>query len=236
LLTYDDETFEDEEVSSEDGKLSPLKRRVSRDSSAIKDGYDSLTIEQDISSSFATVVSQSNTPVKHGRDSAMFESPPVEDLEMVKEVIGKILATANGANGSLAPVFAAVIGFCMSTAPGDGDELFNKVFHLISSSDKLACEFQEYRAALHPLQRSIDLLPAFMFAAAARENRVVSVEQVWERDASKIDAVREFKTFAVNYFHRVLLENSSIVSFTDSEAAALRYTADAWLKSACASS
>lgn len=229
LLTYDDETLDD------DGLPSPPRRRVSRDSSVITvSGENTLSIDQDVSSSFGTVISEASTPVKAEMDSNMFESPPIEDLDMVKEVVGKILASANGANDDIVPAFAAVIGFCMSTAPAVGDELFSKVYHLISSSDKLAGEFHEYRAALHPLQRSSDLLPALLGAPSPRENRVVSVHQIWERNASKVDAVREFKTFAVNYFHKVLLQDSNKLSFTESEVAALRYTADAWLRSVCA--
>ena len=81
-----------------------------------------------------------------------------------------------------------------------------------------------------------DLLPSFMYSSSSsRENRVVSVQQTWERNAGKSDAVREFKTFAVNYFHKVL-QTSGQVALTESQIAALRYTADAWLQSARSSS
>lgn len=234
VLTYDDEAFDDD-VQSQDGNDSPFKRlsRTSSSGTVVTDGDDILSIGDDGSSSFGAVVSESSTPVKTGAGSAFFESPPVDDLDMVKDVVGKILACSEREHDDHAPAFAAVIGFCMSTAPGAGDELFNKVFHLISSSDKLATEFHQYRAALHPLERSSDLLPPCVFATESRENRVIPVQQIWDRNADKIDAVREFKTFAVNYFHKVLLQKSSKVSFTESQVSALRYTVDAWLKSAC---
>ena len=236
LLTYDDETFDDD-FQSQDGNLSPL-RRLSRNNSTgtvVTDGDDILSIGEDASSLFGTIVSEASTPVKTGTRSAIFESPPVGDLDMVKDIVGKILAGSEGEHDDHAPASAAMIGFCMSTAPGTGDELFSKVLHLISSSDKLATEFHQYRQALHPLERSSDLLPSCMFATATRENRAISVQQIWDRNADRTDAVREFKTFAVNYFHKMLLQKSSKVSFTESQVSALRYTADAWLKSACAS-
>ena len=234
LLTYDDE------YHSDDGKPSPPGRRVSRDSSTGTlsiDGDERLTIDDDVSSLFGVVVSDAGSPVKPGADRAKFEFPPIRDLDLVKDVLGKILANTHGAQNEHATAFAAVIGFCMTTAPSSGEDLFSKVYHLISSSDTLAHEFQQYRAALHPLVPSSDMLPSFLFTASCRENRIASVKQICEGAANRVDAVREFKTFAVNYFHKVLLQNSSSQSsFTESEVAALRYTADAWLKSSCASS
>lgn len=231
LLTYDDEAFEDDVLGQDEKSLPPMRRRVSSESI---DDDASLSIEEDLS--FGTIVSETNTPVKLMKKYPVeFMSPPVEDLDIVKGLVSTILANDDSATNDQASV-AAVIGFCMSTAPGSGDELFNKVYHLLSSSDKLAGEFHEYRAALHPLQRSGDFLQTFATAASARrEHRVVSVHQI-ERNASRADAVREFKTFAVNYFHKVLLQSPSNVSFTKNEETALRYTADVWLRSVCASS
>jgi hypothetical protein len=125
----------------------------------------------------------------------------------------------------------AVIAFFMTTAPSTKDDLCSKLLHLISSTEKLASKFHLYHVALHPLECSEDLLPSFVFAAGSRKNH-----DIWQRDVSRIDAVRDFKTFAVNYFHAVLLQKSSTLAFTESEVSALRYAADVWLKSACASS
>ena len=232
-FTYDDETFDDDDLSDGDETSSPLRRRVSRESVSGTDYEDALSIEQEEVSLFGSIVSNASTPVRQGASPVDFDSPPISELDTVKDIVGKILASSQGEHDEHTPAFAAVIGFCMTTAPASGDELFTKVFDLIYSSDKLAEEFHEYRAALHPLERSSDLLPSFMYSSSSsRENRVVSVQQTWERNAGKSDAVREFKTFAVNYFHKVLLQTSSKMALTESQVAALRYTADAWLQSA----
>lgn len=237
LITYDDETFDDDYHSDGDDKCSPLKRRVSRESVSGTDCEDTFSIEQEEVSLFGSIVSNASSPVRSGESPVDFESPPISELETVNDIVQKILASSQGEHDEHAPAFAAVIGFCMTTAPVSGDELFSKVFDLIYSSDKLAEEFHKYRAALHPLERSSDFLPSFMFSSSSsRENRVVSVQQTWARNAGKSDAVHEFKTFAVNYFHKVLLHTSGKVALTESQVDALRYTADVWLQSARAGS
>ena len=224
LLTYDDEF---------DG--GNAKRGSMSSTTVVTDGDDSLSSEDEPASFGMNVVSESNSPVKRGPGMTVFGSPPVGDLDMVKRVVEKILTSVADSEESVS-ASAAVIGFCMTTAPSAKDDLCSKVLHLISSSDKLSFEFQQYRGALHPLECSKDMLPPFMFTMSHRKNHAVSVQQIWQRDVGRVDLVRDFKTFAVNNFHEVLLQKSNQVSFTEGEVASLRYAADVWLKSACASS
>jgi hypothetical protein len=235
LLTYDDEFDIVEHFPSEKKEFSGSSASFS--TAVITDGDDSLSSEDEPASTFeANIVSESNSPTRAVSGTTLFGSPPIKDLNIVKGVVEKIIATSNGENYEVVSANAAVIAFCMTTAPSAKDGLCSKVLHLISSTEKLASEFHQYRAALHPLECSKDSLPSFMFAAGSRKNHGVSVEGIWHGDVSRIDAVRDFKTFAVNYFHAVLLQKSSTPAFTESEVSALRYAADVWLRSACASS
>jgi hypothetical protein len=235
LLTYDDEFDIVEHSPSEKGESSGSNASFSP--AVITDGDDSLSSEDEPTSTFETnIVSESNSPTRAVALTTLFGSPPITDLNTVKGVVDKIVASANEENYEFVSANAAVIAFCMTTAPSAKDDLCSKVLYLISSTEKLASEFHQYRAALHPLECSKDLLPSFMFAAGYRKTHDVSVEDIWQRDVSRIDAVRDFKTFAVNYFHAFLLQKSSTLAFTESEVSALRYAADVWLRSACASS
>lgn len=232
LLTYDDEF--DSEEHSPSGKREASGSNSSFNTAVITDGDDSLSSEDDPASAFEpNTASVSNSPGSAGSRTTLFNGPPITDLDTVKGVVDKINASANQEKNEFASASAAVIAFCMTTAPTSSkDDLCSKVLHLISSTNKLASEFQQYRAALHPLECSRDMLPSLMFAASYGKNHGISVQQIWQRDVSRIDVVRDFKTFAVNYFREVLLRPSKL-SFTESEVSALRYAADVWLKSAC---
>lgn len=220
LLTYDDE-LEDEKTP----------KRVSRGSSVTSpDGEDSLSSEDERE---VNMVYESNSPVKARFHAPQFSSPPIEDLDTVKVVVQKLIGGSSSGNSNQVSASAAVIGFCMSNAPSVEGGLFNKILHLVLSSEYLAFEFQQYRAALHPLECSSDMLPSFMYATGYRYCQEMSTPQGFHRDVDRFDVVRDFTTFAVNLFRATLLQKSSKLAFTKSEGAALRYTANVWLKSAC---
>lgn len=148
---------------------------------------------------------------------------PVQNHLTVKHITDMILHSEAGHNCGTTISSAAVAGFCMSTAPTGDENLPNMIFKLISSCDKLAADFHFYRAALHPSD-------SFGVASpCAATNRTI-----WEREASRIDVVRDFKTFSVNHIHRVLRKSRSngIRSvLTEAEKNSLERTADVWQKS-----
>jgi hypothetical protein len=187
----------------------------------VTDGDDSTTGED---SSFS------------GVDSAKeaFLVPPVQEMTTVNAITERMLSCSNYCppHGPLVAV-AAVAGFCMATPPNEDADLCNKILHLISACDKLAVEFRLYRAALHPLHCSGVTSP-LNFGQNPRMSRVVSLEQIWEGAANRIDAVRDFKTFAVNCINKVLGVNggySVIVPFSKMEKSELQRTSDVWLRS-----
>lgn len=160
-------------------------------------------------------------------------SPPVEDVAEAHLISKRILdESPEHIRGSLvAP--ATVAEFCMSNSPEVSKELCGKILHLISSCESLASEFQMYRAALHPLEQGET--HGFASRGCTRLTRPVTVQQIWEREASRRDAIRDFKIFAVNCVRKVLV-CSELVSgencMSDEIKSVLERTADMWLQSA----
>ena len=212
LLTYDDE-IEDNSGVVTDGD----------DSSAGEDG------------SFAGGADTSHS-VKAVQKA--FLVAPVCDTQTVKSITECILSASTYQTRGTMIATSAVARFCMTTPPNDDGSLAEKILELISSCDKLAYEFQLYRGALRPgncLGESISLVSS---DGLEDENSgklpEPSSKDDWDRDTSRNDAVRDFKTFAVNCIQKVLLRKNGgfgDVPFIDSEASKLQYTADIWLKS-----
>lgn len=151
---------------------------------------------------------------------------PVGNLSAVKEITNFILHIEGGVNNGSTVSSAAVAGFCMSTAPVGDEALPDKICQLISSCEKLGVDFNRYRAALHPSHQS-GVSPPYTPSAAT--SRIV-----WQREASRNDIVRDFKTFSVNHIQMILGKNHvkgfhSILARPDR--IALERTADVWLKS-----
>ena len=162
----------------------------------------------------------------------------VTDLKKVEGIKQRLLSgTPFLARGGLqAPTVVA--GFCMSTSPTGDKDLSSKILHLISSSGALLSDFQCYRAALHPRLQPCESNMKHHRAAKS------TVHQIWSRAASRNDAVRDFKIFAVNCLRMILsksevlgkgdlinsVSSMTLISPTDREI--LKRTADAWQKSA----
>jgi hypothetical protein len=119
---------------------------------------------------------------------------------------------------------AAVAGFCMSTAPSGLQDMPRKILQLIASCETLANDFYQYRMALNPAHSGD---PA-MLMHNVRMNHV----QNWEREGSRCDAVRDFKVFSVNCVRKIFWgRGDASVGLSDVDRAALKHTADVWLRS-----
>jgi hypothetical protein len=156
---------------------------------------------------------------------------PVPEPQIVSSITARILGCNNFQTHGAVVASSAVASFCMTIAPIEDSALCSKILQLISSCDKLAYEFQQYRGALHPLASSGE---SALLGHGSRKNSAVSVQQIWERASSRNDAVRDFKTFAVNCITKLLGKNGGygfFMPFSHLEAAKLQYTADVWLKS-----
>jgi len=230
VLTYDDEYNFDSD--DDDECIQRRDRSSSSSTGVVTDGDDSMTSEDDprpAGGKRVAFISEVNTPVQP-IPKKLFLSAPVDDVSTVNVVVKTLLERAN------TDVPATIAQFCMTTAPNGCDDLCSKVLQLISSCDMLGIEFQQYRGALHPLECSSTLLPSCMFTTGFRKNHAVSVQQIWERSASRNDAVRDFKTFAVNCLNEVL-DNAEVdkTFLSTCQTSALKHTADIWLKSTTAS-
>ena len=162
-------------------------------------------------------------------------TPPVSDLQTVKGIKQRLLSGSplSAQRGLKAPT--ALAGFCMSTSPTGDKDLCSKILQLFSSSDTLLSDFQSYRAALHPT------LPPCV--PNTKKHRDATIQQIWARTASREDAVRDFKIFAVNCIRMILRKSkvlckgdlmsnvSSMTLISSSDREVLKRTADAWQKS-----
>ena len=211
LITYDDEY---DAIDTRRGSFSSAV-------TVVTDGDDSMTSEEDFST---RVLCETETHVPQSKIA--FSLAPVSSADMVRKVT-LILAGSSGENDVAT---AAIAGFCMSTAPSETVDLCNKVLCLLSSCDTLVTDFQQYRSALHPVDNfSTTGLPSSTFTHGFCKHDAVSIQQIWERAGSRVDAVRDFKTFAVNKIYSGLELKRG--DFGEQEELALKKTADIWLKS-----
>lgn len=207
LITYDDEYEKEEGV--------------------VTDGDDS-TESGDLSFTGPNSTLATNIPRKALKELMV---APVPERQIVSSITARILGCNNFQTSGALVASSAVASFCMTTAPIEDSALCSKILQLISSCDKLSYEFQQYRAALRPLASSGE---SALLGHGSRKNSAVSVQQIWERASSRNDAVRDFKTFAVNCITKLLGKNGGygfFMPFSHLEAAKLQYTADNWLKS-----
>lgn len=211
LITYDDEY---DAVDTRRGSVSSAV-------TVVTDGDDSMTSEEELSNRVLYEV-VGTVP----QSKIVFSTAPVTSMDMIRKVT-LILAGSSGENDVAT---AAIAGFCMSTAPSDTADLCDKVLCLLSSCDTLVTDFQQYRSALHPVDTFYTSgLPSSTFTLGFCKHDAVSVQQIWERAGSRVDAVRDFKTFAVNKIYSGL--EMKRADFGEQEELALKKTADVWLKS-----
>jgi hypothetical protein len=205
LITYDDE-YENE------GK------------NVIADGDDSLMSEDSVSGNDS----------KQRKLEKELLVPPVPDIEAVKKISSEIRHRASFSfyHAEMIHACANVSEFFMSTPPNDNIEVVcNKVLQLFTSSSRLAADFHFYRAALHP-ENAGDSGPSFR--SRFEQHHAVALRRALEGEASKRDALREFKIFAVNLIYKLLGKNGSFdiqKPFSQLEYSKLLHTAEAWSKS-----
>jgi len=170
------------------------------------------------------------SPIKE-RDDAV---PPVLDCQEALAMTNRLLERTQDYSRRASLISpTSVARFCMSTSPSGDKDLCSKILHLIASCSALASEFQLYRSALHPVEDSGG--PKHGFSPQAPVDvHPMTVQKIWEREASRGDAVRDFKTFALNCIHMLLGKtgNADIAELlTEEEKTLLEQTADQWLAS-----
>ena len=154
--------------------------------------------------------------------------PAVQDPAQVDEIAQRLVEGSPMHLRSSLTSTITVASFCMVTVPTDDSVLCSKILQLIASSSSLMTEFQKYRAALHPEEHGS--LPPFSVSAGTPRFHASTVQQIWERTASRSDAVRDFKIFAVNCIQKILgkedLISGTLMSLGDRQV--LKRTADLW--------
>jgi len=131
---------------------------------------------------------------------------PVLDFDIVKRIstamvdIGR--KTSYKSNGEVFRACANVAAFFMCTAPEEQSDLCcSKVLQLLSTSNQLEAEFYFYRSALHP-----DLFFGSIIShnGGFSEAQSAALCDSLTRGAGKLEALREFKVFAVNLIYKFL--------------------------------
>lgn len=225
LLTYDDEFDYDS-----DDNLIDITDNSSTD--------ESLVISEERPHSLGLALA----PLPRENKAGLTVIPaPILDCNTARLIASRLLQRCVGHQTASLIAAASVAGFCMSTSPySDDKELCSKILHLISSCDQLCGEFQLYRSALRPRCDQGEIIsPKHGFSVRStlsRNVQAVTMRQIWEREASRGDAVRDFKTFAVNCVNKLLgksirCEIDAYPSLTK-DLELLGRTANVWLTSA----
>jgi HSF-type DNA-binding len=190
------------------------------------DGKDMFSFE-DCNSILGNKVLVSVTPTPTRCQVASILKPPIEDLEMVKSIRDRIMASFGDHGKKIAT--AAIVCFCMTNSPDvEEAELSSRIMNLLSSSDHLAREFIEYQFALRPFGCSNGSNPQFGTLGNG-DVSAFSLNQSWDRAAFRREAVRDFKTFAVNYIH----VDMKRMQLDENVAFALNHTEKVWSCSTC---
>jgi len=185
-----------------------------------------VTVVNDVESNSSLDYVHPVTPLANS-PVILFDKAPVSNLQLVKSVSDRIMQCDKDHASNMAS--AAVACFCMANGPDEKEgEVCAKILGLLSTCEKLAHEFMQYRCALQPLDCSSTSLHSTFCSGHRNDSTVFSIHQIWERAASRRDAVRDFKTFAVNYINTDLQN----IKFNKEQEMAMQRTADIWLKSA----
>lgn len=150
-------------------------------------------------------------------------TPPVMDTAKAHSIANGILERSAPSDIPALAVPIAVSSFCMSTSPVGDKDLCSKILHLIASDDIISSEFHLYRSALDPMAGAYS--PSYASSPPRVDARATTVQEIWQREASRGDAVRDFKTFAVNCVHT--LHGKSTV-LTMEEQRILQNTVELW--------
>ena len=137
----------------------------------------------------------------------------VENVATAQSIVSRIMESRSSDKREELVAPSSVLGFCVATAPFGDENLCSKILQLLASCEELASDFHTYRAALRP-----DTI-------SGRG----SLQQIWSRESSRVEAIRDFKTFAVNVFTKFLEASDNDVISGDR--VILERTAEAWVKS-----
>jgi hypothetical protein len=169
---------------------------------------DSESMSHDNHSTLAGIV----TPEKK-----LLTPMPVQNIAAAQSIVFKLLESKSDEMRSELVAPTSVLGFCVTTAPDGDKDLCSKILQLLASCEDLARDFHTYRAALRPYEAD---------APWAGQGR--TLQQIWYRESSRVEAVRDFKTFAVNLLQKFL---ASDLALDASDMAILQSTAEAWVQS-----
>lgn len=137
----------------------------------------------------------------------------VENAATAKSIVSRIMESRPSGEREELVAPSSVLGFCVATAPFGDVNLCSKILQLLASCEQLASDFHTYRAALRP------------DTTGGRG----SLQQIWSRESSRVEAIRDFKTFAVNVFTKFLGASGGDLIADDRDI--LERTAEAWVKS-----
>ena len=164
---------------------------------------DSESLSNDDPASITSVV----TPEKRKAVLA------VENIATAKSIVARIMESRPMDKRAELVAPSSVLGFCVATAPVGEQGLCSQILQLLASCEQLASEFHTYRAALRP-----DAIPGRG-----------TLQQIWSRESSRLEAIRDFKTFAVNVFTRFLAAPD--FDLAGSDRSILERASETWVKS-----
>jgi hypothetical protein len=153
-------------------------------------------------------------------EKKLMTAMPVENIAAAQSIVFKLLDSKSDEMRSELVAPTSVLGFCVATAPQGDKDLCSKILQLLASCEDLARDFHTYRAALRPYE-----------ADAPWTSRGRTLQQIWYRESSRVEAVRDFKTFAVNLFQKFLASDNNNLALDASDMVILRRVAEAWVQS-----
>ena len=172
-----------------------------------KDGLCVITDSDSLAENHQSLISSVVTPEKCKAIVA------VENVATAQSIVSRIMESRASDERDELVAPSSVLGFCVATSPFGDENLCTKILQLLASCEELSTDFHTYRAALRP-----DITPC-----------PGNLHRIWSRESGRVEAIRDFKTFAVNVFTKFLEapDNNLIAD----DRVILERTAEAWVKS-----
>lgn len=172
-----------------------------------KEAQGIITDSESLSNDDPAVIASVITPEKRKAVLA------VENIATAKSIVARIMETRPMDKRAELVAPSSVLGFCVATAPIGDHDLCGQILQLLASCEQLASEFHTYRAALRP-----DVMPGRG-----------TLQQIWALESSRLEAIRDFKTFAVNVFTKFLAAPD--FDLASSDRSILERASETWVKS-----
>lgn len=172
-----------------------------------KDAQGVVTDSESLSNDDPALIASVVTPEKRKGIVA------VENLATAKSLVARIMESKPMDKRAELVAPSSVLGFCVATAPVGDSELCGKILQLLASCEPLAGDFHTYRAALRP--------DTTMNGG--------TLQQIWARESSRLEAIRDFKTFAVNLFSKFLAGTE--INLPINDRSILERASETWVKS-----